>query len=363
VRTKKDGNNTTITNYRYQYGNHLNSASLELNEKAEIISYEEYHPFGTTSYQLHDNQTDVSSKRYRYCGKERDEESGLYYYGARYYASWLCRFTAVDPRKDSYPFQNSYAYAANNPSTLTDINGEGPGDPEDEKVEANTFYTPNGGVVGLPRGAEVFESDIYKSNVTMSDGNLVSGIKYNSLKSFSYQGETYTAKYSEEDAFLGYFGSNGLSLTPEGSTLPEPTMMNILSTNPTTSWLFSDDTELSTSQASVGMLGASRSPWTAGAVLGVGLGAFIITQFARNGSISIPAPSFSSANDQASDTPIPINLPLDISEPITYSPNDPPVDYFIHYTDDFGLSGILSTQAIFPNQQGKVYMTKSVLTP
>lgn len=54
--------------------------------------------------------------------------SRFYYYGARYYAAWLCRFTAVDPRKDSYPFQNSYAYAANNPVTFTDVNGEGPGE-------------------------------------------------------------------------------------------------------------------------------------------------------------------------------------------------------------------------------------------
>jgi len=62
------------------------------------------------------------------------KESGLYYYGARYYAAWLCRFTAVDPRAASFPYQSSFVYAANNPTTLTDVNGEyagGPNDPED----------------------------------------------------------------------------------------------------------------------------------------------------------------------------------------------------------------------------------------
>ncbi len=86
---------------------------------------------------MHKNHTEVSQKRYRYCGKEKDNESGLYYYGARYYADWLCRFTAVDPRKDQYPFQNSYAYAANNPITFTDVNGEGPGDEIDQSEKSN----------------------------------------------------------------------------------------------------------------------------------------------------------------------------------------------------------------------------------
>jgi uncharacterized protein RhaS with RHS repeats len=75
---------------RYQFGNHLGSASLELDDQAQIISYEEYTPYGSTSYQAVRSQTETP-KRYRYTGKERDEESGLYYHGARYYAPWLGR--------------------------------------------------------------------------------------------------------------------------------------------------------------------------------------------------------------------------------------------------------------------------------
>ena len=36
-------------------------------------------------------------KRYRYTGKENDKETGFYYYGARYYAPWLARWTSCDP--------------------------------------------------------------------------------------------------------------------------------------------------------------------------------------------------------------------------------------------------------------------------
>ncbi|HEU5368180.1 MAG TPA: SpvB/TcaC N-terminal domain-containing protein [Ktedonobacterales bacterium] len=106
---------------RYQYGNHLGSAALELDDHAEIISYEEYFPYGSSSYQAVRSQT-VTSKRYRYTGKERDEESGLYYYGARYYASWLGRWTAADPAgiKDGL---NLYAYVAGNPVRKVDQTG------------------------------------------------------------------------------------------------------------------------------------------------------------------------------------------------------------------------------------------------
>lgn len=81
---------------RYQFGNHLGSASLELDDLAQIISYEEYFPYGSTSYQAVGSQTETP-KRYRYTGKERDADNGLYYHGARYYAAWLGRWTSPDP--------------------------------------------------------------------------------------------------------------------------------------------------------------------------------------------------------------------------------------------------------------------------
>ena len=82
---------------RYQFGNHLGSASLELDEQAQIISYEEYAPYGSSTYQAVRSQTETA-KRYRYTGKERDEETGFTYYGGRYSASWLGRWIAFDPK-------------------------------------------------------------------------------------------------------------------------------------------------------------------------------------------------------------------------------------------------------------------------
>ena len=76
--------------------NHLGSAVLELDDQAQIITYEEYFPYGGTSYQAVRSQTETP-KRYRYTGKERDEETDLSYHGARYYAPWLGRWTSCDP--------------------------------------------------------------------------------------------------------------------------------------------------------------------------------------------------------------------------------------------------------------------------
>ena len=83
---------------RYQFGNHLGSASLELDDQAQIISYEEYTPYGSTSYQAVRSQTETP-KRYRYTGKERDEESGLYYHGARYLRAVVGKVDKVRPSR------------------------------------------------------------------------------------------------------------------------------------------------------------------------------------------------------------------------------------------------------------------------
>jgi RHS repeat-associated protein len=106
---------------RYQLGNHLGTACLELDKDGGLISYEEYHPYGTTAFQVTNSAAEVSLKRYRYTGKERDEETGLYYYGARYYAPWLARWTAADTVLADGT--NLYRYTRGNPVVLNDPSG------------------------------------------------------------------------------------------------------------------------------------------------------------------------------------------------------------------------------------------------
>lgn len=109
---------------RYQFGNHLGSSSLELDEQADIISYEEYAPYGSSTYQAMRNAT-KTTKRYRYTGKERDEETRLDYFGARFYCSWLARWASPDKIVTDTP-TSRYSYSGNRPIILTDPTGHRP---------------------------------------------------------------------------------------------------------------------------------------------------------------------------------------------------------------------------------------------
>ena len=139
IEQKVLGSNQSIL-HRFTLSDHLGSSCTELDISANIIGYTEYHPFGTVAYQATDSTLGALARRYQYCGKEKDEESGLHYYGARYYTSWLGRFISVDPKESKYFFQSSYAYAENSPVTKMDFNGEG-SDEEKPKIEdKKTIY-------------------------------------------------------------------------------------------------------------------------------------------------------------------------------------------------------------------------------
>lgn len=107
---------------RYQLGNHLGSGALELTAAAEIISYEEYFPYGGTALIAGKDKAEVKRKTHRYSGKERDDSTGLYYYGARYYAPWLGRWINPDPA-GTVDGLNLYAFVTCNPITFIDHSG------------------------------------------------------------------------------------------------------------------------------------------------------------------------------------------------------------------------------------------------
>ncbi|MBX2968267.1 MAG: hypothetical protein KF803_02765 [Cyclobacteriaceae bacterium] len=118
----RETDDLTQKKIHYQLANHLGSASLELDENGDVITYEEYFPFGGTSFIAGRNKRDIDLKHYRYSGKERDDFTGLYYFGYRYYAHWMGGWINPDPLgpEDS---ENLYLYVHNNPINLVDPNG------------------------------------------------------------------------------------------------------------------------------------------------------------------------------------------------------------------------------------------------
>ena len=126
---------------RYQYSNRQSSVSIELDDEANLISYEEYTPYGSTSYQAMQTQTEVP-KRYRWTGKEKDTESGLYHNGLRYYMAGVGRWTSADP-KGLVDGMNLYAYARANPITFTDPSGTASNPKTPEQRKNDPWLIPN----------------------------------------------------------------------------------------------------------------------------------------------------------------------------------------------------------------------------
>lgn len=106
---------------RYGLDNALGSCTIELDGTAQLLSREEYYPFGGTACWAARNAVEASYKTVRYAGKERDA-SGLYYYGLRYYAPWLQRWINPDPG-GLIDGLNLYRMVSNNPITRRDEQG------------------------------------------------------------------------------------------------------------------------------------------------------------------------------------------------------------------------------------------------
>jgi len=100
----------------YQLGDHLASSSVVVSRDGSIVNREEYTSYGETSF------GSFARKRYRFTGRERDEESGLSHHGLRYYAAHLARWLSPDP-VGTIDNHNPYIYCLNNPMVFRDYQG------------------------------------------------------------------------------------------------------------------------------------------------------------------------------------------------------------------------------------------------
>jgi len=109
----------------YFHPDHLGSSSYVSGNGGRILQHMEYLPFGEAMMDEHINSR---NNPFKYNGKHLDEETGNYYYGARYYDPKLSNFISVDPLAEDFPGMSSYAYTFNNPINLTDPTGMAPED-------------------------------------------------------------------------------------------------------------------------------------------------------------------------------------------------------------------------------------------
>ena len=104
----------------YYHPNHLGISSYITNLDGEVSQHIEYVPFGEVFIEEHNNTWNTP---YLFNAKEFDEETGMYYYGARYYEPRLSLWMSCDPMQEKYPSISAYTYTNGNPIVFVDIMG------------------------------------------------------------------------------------------------------------------------------------------------------------------------------------------------------------------------------------------------
>ena len=104
----------------YYHPDHLGSSSYITNLDGEVSQHIEYVPFGEVFIEERNNTWNTP---YLFNAKELDEETGLYYYGARYMDPKISMWLGVDPLMEKYPSVTGYCYTMDNPIRFIDPDG------------------------------------------------------------------------------------------------------------------------------------------------------------------------------------------------------------------------------------------------
>ena len=111
---------TTHEDIFYYHTDHLGSTSYITDAKANVAQFDAYLPYGEL---LVDEHSSTEEMPYKFNGKEFDQETGLYYYGARYMNPRTSLWYGVDPLAEKYPSIDGYVYCAGNPVKFIDVQG------------------------------------------------------------------------------------------------------------------------------------------------------------------------------------------------------------------------------------------------
>ncbi|MBP5481979.1 MAG: RHS repeat-associated core domain-containing protein, partial [Paludibacteraceae bacterium] len=107
-------------NVFFYHPDHLGSTSLVTNLDGEVTQHVAYIPYGEVFIEERNGSWNTP---YLFNAKELDEETGLYYYGARYLNPKDTRWLSVDPMFEKYVGMTPYNYCAGNPVKLADPTG------------------------------------------------------------------------------------------------------------------------------------------------------------------------------------------------------------------------------------------------
>ena len=174
-------NDTTKEETFFYHSDHLGSTSYITDDKANITQYDAYLPYGELLVDEHSSSEDLP---YKFNGKQFDDETGLYYYGARYLNPMASLWYGVDPQIEKMPKDGSYSYCFGNPIKLIDPNGERPTEEEAARISAHVYGTEK---VTLTGGWHLSKYNETISGITLRDEK--SGFK-SAIYERTYKGKT-----------------------------------------------------------------------------------------------------------------------------------------------------------------------------
>ncbi len=105
---------------RYYHEDHLGSSSVITDQAGNLVQETAFYPFG---HSRHESTPRLVADPYQFSQKERDTESGLHYFGKRFYDSMIGKWASADPIQEQGGGLNLYAYANENPLKYYDPNG------------------------------------------------------------------------------------------------------------------------------------------------------------------------------------------------------------------------------------------------
>ena len=127
-------NDTTKEETFFYHSDHLGSTSYITDVKANITQFDAYLPYGELLVDEHSSSEELP---YKFNGKQFDEETGLYYYGARYMNPMASIWYGMDPLSEKYPYIGGVVYCEGNPVVQIDDFGLAPKKPK-RKVNNNS---------------------------------------------------------------------------------------------------------------------------------------------------------------------------------------------------------------------------------
>jgi len=210
---------------KYATADHLGTPRVWTNSSGAVVTSgrHDYAPFGEelsagygvrTTGAAWPSSLQADGQRKQFGSKERDNETGLDYFGARYFASAQGRFTSPDPmmasgRASNPQSWNRYSYVLNRPLSLIDPSGMVDEDPNDPNKKKQVPPKPKVTVIVIGGGSN--SSEASQSLQSVKPGGRVDGLGEDSLADYESQNIAQQIANDYPDADVTLSGPNGIN--------------------------------------------------------------------------------------------------------------------------------------------------------